>query len=92
MSAEAFLRGDIAGAAGGETVIEVLADNWDTVRAFRHCQPSFITGLHAPVYLGISALELQAACGLLRITPDDDLVAGIKIMAEETARVYSSKA
>jgi len=86
------LRGDFGGTTGGETVIEVLADNWNTVHVFRHCQPSFITGMHAPVYMGVSALELQAACGLLRITPDDDLVAGIKIMSEETARVYSSKA
>jgi len=72
--------------------IEVLADNWNTVLVFRHCQPSFITGLHAPVYLGISALELQAACTLLQITPDADLIAGIKVMSEHTARAYSDKA
>jgi len=70
--------------------IEVLEENWKTVVVFRICQPSFITGMHAPVYMGISALELQAACSLLHIAPDDDLVSGIKIMSEETARVYSS--
>jgi len=89
---DTFLSGATGASQGGVTIIEVLDDNWDTVSVFRHCQPNFITGMHAPVYLGISALELQAACGLLRITPDDDLVAGIKIMSEETARVYSSKA
>jgi len=70
----------------------VLDGNWNTVTVFRHCQPGFITGLHAPVYMGISALELQAACSLLNIPPDADLVAGIKVMSEETARIYSSKA
>jgi len=70
----------------------VLDGNWNTVTVFRQCQPGFITGLHAPVYVGISALELQAACSLLTISPDADLIAGIKVMAEETARVYSSKA
>jgi len=73
----------------GVIEIEVLDENWNTVQVFRYCQPSFITGMHAPVYLGISALELQAACSLLRIAPDDDLISGIKIMCEETARVYS---
>jgi len=77
---------------GAVMEIEVLDVNWDTVQVFRYCQPGFITGLHASVYVGISALELQAACSLLKIPPDADLVAGIKIMCEETARIYSSKA
>jgi len=70
----------------------VLEENWNTVIAFWQCQRSFITGLHAPVYVGTSSLELLAACTLLQITPNADLVAGIKVMSEETARIYSSKA
>jgi len=86
------LRGEVGGQDDGVIDIEVLEENWDTVHVFRHCQPSFITGMHAPVYLGISALELQAACSILHIVPDVDLIAGIKVMAEETARIYSDKA
>jgi len=70
----------------------VLDENWNTVIVFWQCQRSFITGMHAPVYAGISALELLAACTLWQITPNADLMAGIKVMTEETARVYSSKA
>jgi len=87
-STDAFLSEGVS-EQGSITLIEVLDDNWDTVLVFRHCQPSFITGMHAPVYMGISALELQAACALLQISPDADLIAGIKVMSEETARVYS---
>jgi len=86
------LSGDTGGTGAEVIDIEVLEENWNTVRVFRTCQPSFITGLHAPAYLGISALELQAACSLLQIALDPDLMAGIKVMAEETARLYSSKA
>jgi len=85
------LRGEVGGNNDGVIDIEVLEENWNTVAVFRHCQPGFITGLHAPVYVGISALELQAACALLRIVPDADLIAGIKVMSEETARVYSTR-
>jgi len=83
------LRGEIDG-QDAAVEIEVLDENWDTVQVFRICQPSFITGMHTPIYAGISAMEMQAACALLHITADADLVAGIRVMSEETARVYSN--
>lgn len=71
--------------------IPVLEDNWDAVQVFQQCQPVWITGLHAPIYQGISALELQAAMRLEGIQPNaaPDVIAGVRLMERTTRQIHS---
>ncbi len=56
----------------------MFEENWDAVQVFKQCQPSYLqVGLATVVYLGIAAVEIEAAARLCRISPDDyDTVRG----------------
>lgn len=67
-------------------LIEVLEENWQAVMVFRQCRAHWVTGMHAPIYDGITAMELEAAARLHRIPPSayDDLVACIEVLVQTT--------
>ena len=64
--------------------------NWDAVSVFRRCRPNWITGMHQPVYDGISATEIRAAALLERVPratyPDLLYALDILIAATRKAR------
>ena len=66
--------------------IEVLDENWSIVAVFRRCRPNWITGMHAPLYDGLAALEIEAAARLNQVPADDypDLLWGIDVMVRAT--------
>lgn len=67
-------------------LIEVLQENWQAVMVFRQCRAHWISGMHAPIYDGITAMELEAAARLHCIAPSayDDLVACIAVLVQAT--------
>lgn len=71
----------------------MLPENWTIVAVFRRCRPSWITGMHAPVYDGIAAREIEAAARLLQVDPTEyeDLLAGIDVMVNATSAARSEK-
>ncbi|WP_295937109.1 DUF1799 domain-containing protein [uncultured Xanthomonas sp.] len=66
--------------------VDVLEENWQALMVFRQCRPQWITGMHAPLYDGISALEIEAAARLHRVAEDDypDLIASIEVLVRAT--------
>ncbi len=65
-------------------------ENWDTVQVFMQCQPSYLQGgLGKPVYVGVSAMEIEAAARLCQIRAEDyeTLRAGVRVMVSETAEI-----
>lgn len=58
---------------------------------FRRCRPSWLTGMHAPLYDGIPALEVESATRLLQVPIDQipDVLAGIDIMVGAVRAAYS---
>lgn len=75
-----------------ESEVDVLDDNWDTVQVFLRCQANWLTGgMGAPVYLGISALELDAAIRLSRIPTEqiDEVVNGVRVMELTTRESHN---
>ncbi|RFF44208.1 DUF1799 domain-containing protein [Xanthomonas campestris] len=85
VSAADFLR-DGGNPEAAVEVIEVLQENWQAVMVFRQCRAHWISGMHAPIYDGITAMELEAAARLHRIAPIayDDLVACIAVLVQAT--------
>lgn len=71
--------------------IQILRENWTTVMVFRRCRPSWLTGMHAPLYDGIPALEVEAAIRLLQVPSDEvmEVMAGIDAMVSATRDAYS---
>ncbi|WP_321573103.1 DUF1799 domain-containing protein [Xanthomonas campestris] len=66
-------------------MIEVLQENWQAVMVFRQCRAHWrLNGMHAPIYDGITAMELEAAARLHRIAPSayDDLLACIEVLVQ----------
>lgn len=59
---------------------------------FRRCRPSWITGLHAPVYDGIAATEIRSAALLLRVPRNDypDLLWALDILIAATREARRS--
>ncbi|WDM66857.1 DUF1799 domain-containing protein [Xanthomonas cucurbitae] len=64
----------------------MLEENWQAVMVFRQCRAHWVTGMHAPIYDGITAMELEAAARLHRVPPSayDDLVACIAVLVQTT--------
>ncbi|MCL1550458.1 DUF1799 domain-containing protein [Xanthomonas nasturtii] len=85
VSAADFLR-DGGNPEKAVELIEVLQENWQAVMVFRQCRAHWVTGMHAPIYDGITAMELEAAARLHRIAPSayDDLVACIAVLVQTT--------
>ena len=71
--------------------IQILRENWTTVMVFRRCRPSWLTGMHAPLYDGIAALEVEAAIRLLQVSPEEvpDVIEGIDVMVSTVREAYS---
>lgn len=46
---------------------EVLECNWWGVQAYIRCQHTMLAGMGGAVMLGVSALEVRAACEMLRV-------------------------
>ena len=71
--------------------VEVFAENWNAVMVFRRCRPSWLTGMHAPLYDGIPALEIESAIRLLQIPPQDqpEILACVDVMVAATRSAYS---
>ncbi len=86
-----FLRdgGGIDGSA--DIDIEVLEQNWHIVQVFIACQPQFLLPTFAkrPIYMGISAVEIQAATRLCRVpkTEFEDVLSGLRVMTRVTAEI-----
>lgn len=74
-------------------LIDVLEENWTIVAVFRRCKPSWITGMHAPVYDGLAAQEIEAAARMLQVPVSDyeDLLDGLDVMVDATRRARSTK-
>jgi len=66
--------------------VDVLEENWQAVMVFRQCRAQWVTGMHAPIYDGISAIEIEAAARLHRVEPAAyaDLVACIEVLVQAT--------
>jgi hypothetical protein len=71
----------------------VLEENWTIVAVFRRCKPSWLTGMHAPIYDGLTAQEIEAAVRLLQVPPTEyeDLLAGLDVMVDATRRARNTK-
>ncbi|MCR6661824.1 MAG: DUF1799 domain-containing protein [Luteimonas sp.] len=91
VSAADFLRdGGDADADPEVEIVEVLEDNWIAVQVFRNCKPEWLTGMHAPFYAGISSQEIESTARLLGVATDDqDLIACVRLMEEETKRMHN---
>lgn len=48
--------------------MEVLEENWQAVHVFMLCKQSWAVGLAGAFALGITALEIDAACRLKRVS------------------------
>lgn len=71
----------------------MLEENWQAVTVFRRCRPSWVTGMHAPVYDGIAAVEIDAAARLYCIPTADypDLLFALDVLITETRLVRAKK-
>ncbi|HDS1579981.1 TPA: DUF1799 domain-containing protein [Stenotrophomonas maltophilia] len=89
VSAADFLR-DGGGGQEPPSAIPVLDENWEVVQLFVRCKPRWITGMHAPVYDGIEAREIQAAAYLLGIAPHllPDLMPSLDVLIGTTAMAH----
>lgn len=47
--------------------MEVLEENWEAVHVFKLCKQSWVVGLGGAFALGLTALEIDAACRLTRV-------------------------
>lgn len=72
----------------------MLPENWDAVMVFQHCKPHWITGMHKPIYVGISALEIEACARLLQVPPHTypDLTACIAVLEQATREARNESA
>ncbi|MBA0448670.1 hypothetical protein D7Y61_15260 [Stenotrophomonas maltophilia] len=93
VSATDFLR-DGGNAEAAVEAIEVLFFNWTAVAVFQRCRPQWITGMHAPVYDGISATEISAAAGLLGVEREEypDLLFCLDVLIQATREARSEAA
>lgn len=59
------------------------------MQVFRRCKPQWITGMHRPIYSGISAQEIESAARLMRLPEAEypDLLDGIAVMVAETTEI-----
>ncbi|RXK69808.1 hypothetical protein ERT44_02650 [Stenotrophomonas sp. MA5] len=89
VSAADFLR-DGGGGEEPPSVIPVLDENWEVVQLFVRCKARWITGMHAPVYDGIEAREIQAAACLQGIAPHllPDLMPSLDVLIGTTAMAH----
>lgn len=69
----------------------MFAENWDAVMVFRRCRPSWLTGMHAPMYDGIPALEIESAFRLLQIPMyrQPGILADVDVMVSAVREAYS---
>ncbi|WP_165780988.1 DUF1799 domain-containing protein [Stenotrophomonas lactitubi] len=67
-----------------------MDENWEVVQLFVRCKPRWITGMHAPVYDGIDAREIQAAAFLQGIAPHllPDLMSSLDVLIGTTAMAH----
>ncbi|MBA2128457.1 hypothetical protein EF148_03225 [Stenotrophomonas maltophilia] len=89
VSAADFLR-DGGGGEELPSLIPVLEENWTAVQLFTRCKPRWITGMHAPIYDGIEAREIQAAACLLGIDQRElpDLMPSLDVLIGTTATAH----
>lgn len=53
---------------------------------FRRCRPTWLTGMHKPIYDGVSAQEIESAARMERVPPDHypDLMACLDVLISTT--------
>lgn len=88
-----FLRsGALSAAEPVADVLEVLAENWQAVEVFGHCQMTWIGGGMGGMFaIGIAAQEAQAAIQMLGIQPQAEVFGQIIEMGREAAQVLNER-
>jgi hypothetical protein len=72
--------------------IDVLFDNWDAVQVFQRCGWQMLApGMGKPVYVGISALEIQAVARALRVRLDEELLDAVRLIAATVREVWNRR-
>lgn len=89
-----FLRSGALSAEEPESdVLEVLAENWQAVEVFGHCQMTWIGGGMGGVFaLGIAAQEAQAAIQMLDAQPKAEVFSQVIEMGREAASALNGRA
>lgn len=89
-----FLRsGALSAAAPAPDVVEVLAENWQAVEVFGHCQMTWIgSGMGGMLAIGIAAKEAQAAIQMLGAEPQAEVFGQVIEMGREAARMLNERA
>ncbi|EMT5435851.1 hypothetical protein WMR10_001400 [Stenotrophomonas maltophilia] len=61
---------------------------------FQRCRPQWVTGMHAPVYDGISATEIRAAAYLIGVEREEypDLLFCLDVLIQATREARSEAA
>lgn len=86
VSMDDFLEPSSEDEGEGRRFILVFHCNFQAARVFQLCRLDEIAGPASVIAVGIAAVEIKAACDLLKIDDTEDLAFDVKLMSMAAAK------
>jgi len=79
------------GAAEAAKAIEVWECHLPALSVYQRCQHTVVAGAAGAVFLGMSVLEIEAACRAAGVPFDADLIDDVQTIAKGAAKVLNQR-